>query len=490
MPTIHERSMCRDAVATNTPTVTVGIGDLFGWVDHPVASRVVPLLQRRVHCFTLDRHVGVQHITHCENSFREDECGIYFPAGLISRVVGHLTGMGYTCSLDDQRQWKHSQLVDSSLLASPDLSAEEAEFLRHIAGSNRGINLVSDADEVVRRIGLAAALFPESRILVIAKNRAAVNRLKKGLAKLADRPVIDHSDNYSKHPDGIMVTTSFLAGLWCWRYWNTVIISDVESATTKWMIAQNIELRHLPTYCIFNAANLPTDSRRIMLEENFGPIVGGERDDQSEAVAVVFADTLAPGDRRNDRGLKRKRSLFWHNQQRNDQIAGIARAFVENELDTLTGYGLDAGHVVIAGSISNSSVAILVESPEQGRQLQRHLPGWKLRDIHSNSVCVPGIGNREIGTFCCADRWGIHADVLIRADGTGDWPLGTGRFPSRLVGTTGSPMLIDFSDRMDRQSKRDTASRRAAYKALEWPVSNITGDMNMYKMVTNGELGN
>ena len=116
-----------------------------------------------------------------------------------------------------------------------------------------------------------------------------------------------------------------------------------------------------------------------------------------------------------------------------------------------------------------SRTAILVESQEHGKSLKRLLPSWKLRTIHVDTSCFPAIVGGEIATMTCAAAYGVSADVVIRADGGADWPLGDA-ISCRTILSPGDALLVDFADHRDKQARRDTASRRAAYQHRGWVI--------------------
>ena len=118
--------------------------------------------------------------------------------------------------------------------------------------------------------------------------------------------------------------------------------------------------------------------------------------------------------------LEFKRRAYWHNDRRNDYIAAVARAFDSMDAGKLRKYGVPFrdGQPAMRNA-PKSIIMVLAASTEQGRELLKRLPGWKLftavrRQRQQGGRSRPA----AIVTETRAAKSTIDADVLIRAGGS------------------------------------------------------------------------
>jgi hypothetical protein len=173
-----------------------------------------------------------------------------------------------------------------------------------------------------------------------------------------------------------------------------------------------------------------------------------------------------------------KRKAYWHNANRNDNVAAVARAFVKQDLGKLGEYGVTfLGYEPMLRHAPDTKVAVLVASTEQARELHKRLPGWKIVDAVPNSgggkVAHTDVGMMEtpgmIITETAAGKDGLVADVVIRAGGS------TGRlcfngFPPPLDNDTREAVVMDFVDEFDERAALDAKRRRREYDLLGWEM--------------------
>jgi len=172
------------------------------------------------------------------------------------------------------------------------------------------------------------------------------------------------------------------------------------------------------------------------------------------------------------RSLEWKRTGFWHNDRRNEYIASVARAFVEQSMKKLRKYGVRFQGDKPAYTNSDApEVVLLVESIEHGRELLKQLDGWMLFDRaageRSNTTEADPRGKIITATRAAMD--GLEADVVIQAVGG----AGIGVFQNTVAEPTTSvshvpALIVDFADSWDDMAAVDDRSRTRAYKRLGW----------------------
>ena len=167
--------------------------------------------------------------------------------------------------------------------------------------------------------------------------------------------------------------------------------------------------------------------------------------------------------------LEFKRRAYWHNDRRNDYIAAVARAFDSMDAGKLRKYGvLFRGGQPALRNAPESVIVVMVASTEQGRELAKRLPGWKLVSAVAGSGSKEVESARSIVTEWKASKSTIDADVIIRAGGSAGIGCFKGLAPLDDAQSKWEMSLVDFEDEFDRRAVRDRAWRRREYELLGW----------------------
>lgn len=168
--------------------------------------------------------------------------------------------------------------------------------------------------------------------------------------------------------------------------------------------------------------------------------------------------------------LERKRTHYWRNQERNKRIAQVAQAVTSQDRAALKKIGLRNKDVRVIKEFDKNKVAVLVESPEHGRELLPLLPRWRMLDMVEEEALKDVQEEKDhanmpvVMTMVFAAQKGIKADILIRATGT-EWPLRIKGFPRKEgKDTPGEALIIDFDDKFDAATQEDTKRRVQEYK--------------------------
>ncbi len=155
----------------------------------------------------------------------------------------------------------------------------------------------------------------------------------------------------------------------------------------------------------------------------------GHGDGGNTIPAQLFVcDAPLPAVGHCDGPLDRKRKTVWHNEPRNNLVAALATGFADRQIELLWGCGLLLDQETLAWPAPWPTwTAVLVESPEHGRQLQALLPAWRLVHAVGGSAALdaPQLGlqaaHRTIITLVAASEMtSFSPDVLIVPMG-GDW---------------------------------------------------------------------
>lgn len=172
--------------------------------------------------------------------------------------------------------------------------------------------------------------------------------------------------------------------------------------------------------------------------------------------------------------LEYKRAAYWHSAERNNLLAKIAQSCAECDLAALGNQGLLlTENQFPVPNHQFMTVALLVESPEHGRELAQRLPEWWFRHCVENQV-DPHQGKvrrnmqlRTIDTLFFAHGCSIYdPDILIVA-GSNWAPVlssysGCAHQRRRIV--------IDLADDCDERAQQETRRRLNAYRFRGWNV--------------------
>ena len=362
-------------------------------------------------------------------------------AGLVPRVVAHLERLGYRVKVQHMTRWESLLNANHTMRESGNETAEDQRFLDALAVSPRGQVVVRNDAELVGLVAKLGSFFPTAHTLIVAANLERVDRLYGVLSKCCDRPVKRTLDGLWSIAVRTYICTR-AAFCWCTAQdWTIVVFADPESAlaalsqmnmATMIREAQN-DMRGLLSYCFVPVNQRLGPREKLRLESICGAEIYRQPDSAGPPAAVtanlVRMPECPPLPRHAT--LDDKRAL-WQDAPRNAAIAQLATTIASGNLTAIKRCGLSN---CLPADISELSVAILVESTAHGRALLTVLPDWQLgHEVPALSEPAAGrphapVNHRIISTLVYAQRNGVHADILIRADGAVDWPLAANAFP-------------------------------------------------------------
>ena len=442
-------------------TIEVQITRHHASLDAMHEDLVAPILCTVEHLLVINADGGCQPQQQIECHFSVLEGKIVFAAGLVPLLSQKLEQQGYDIQVMDRTFYSHLHHADETILDDPELTPEEHKSLAKLNCTPRGQILLDHPSQTGRRIALLARLFHDRNILVVVRNTHEKKRIAAEIARHTDRPVTTNPKEAWSHHPRLLVLTLKLSENVGGDDFDILLYADTQSALSN--STQTLPLRFRDAISYAFRAVQPTlhPTEEFKLQQVFGPVIyQRENPNPHPDVTVLFAevaDDEVP--QSTDTGLARKRDQYWHNQCWNNAIIRVTQSAVAQ--------GLPEGRSAPSSEVS--SVAIIVESTEHGRELMTRLHGWELRTMNDYTSCVPAVQHREIATFRYATTHHISADIVIRADGGPDWPLGDA-LVSNIRATQDRVTLIDFRDQRDKQSRQETESRRAAYQQVGWEI--------------------
>lgn len=450
--------------------VRVVVDVKIAWVEPGLPHLLGPALSATRRDYRCGGSRGVESVTVREAMFVAENGRLFIGAGLVPRVVAILRQHGHEVELRDgthpgRRRWTRT---DDAWLAKQD--AETRAFVATLVENRRGQLVVSRLADKIRLIASMSRAFPKATISVVTATIQRARLLRYRLRPAVRTPVeLFHGGSYRSSVRLRVCTIGSLEH----RETDILVFDNATDAASK----RGIELQHLLTnhrvYGFASAADDQGKLARLVIEGLVGPIVheapgpGVRR----AGVRVLLAEVPPVELPLGLDALERKRRAVWHHEPRNVVIAQIARALAAGRPEDVWRHGLLLGYGegLPAGRDGVLRVAVLVDSPEHGRALARHLPGWTVRSGRDGTG--PTTPDRSILTLVRASAMKrLNVDVLVRADG-GTGALDLPGFPPRVAGKEArTVLLIDLGDDGDARAAAATRSRLEAYEARGWQV--------------------
>jgi hypothetical protein len=438
-------------------------------VSPRLATLVIPFLEYSPKHFVACGPFGVQ-ASHSRHQFYQIDQDGYLKtaAGFLPLVVDACEQQGIAVSVVDRSRWPVLEKATGALSAIA--TSADQELLNALANNPRGRLVVGYASELHGQTQNLLTLFSGNRCLVVTPNGEQRDKHCAKLSCRLSRPVSTHDDIVWGSPDRVtIITANCFAGVSIVNVdFDVVVFTHPNCVTGDQAFETAVQLNHELLYCFVPHGYQPDALSQFRLEAVCGEVIHTSVT-AAPSVHVVMVEAppiQAPG---KLTPLERKRTTIWHNDQRNDLIAGIASAVASGDVQTFSQRCEFLNqHGDLLSQRSNLGIAILVESTEHGRELQRRLPEWTLDTAIPDDDGVTGCCSchRSIVTQAFASQ-GLNADVLIRATGTAS-PLMVRGFPSILQ--TRAIVLFDLADDFDEQAICDTAARIRDYKSRDWIV--------------------
>lgn len=387
--------------------------------------------------------------------------------GLLPRIVDECETQGIPIQIIDHSRWPVLEQAAENLAEI--VTDDNRNLLNAVIDNPRGQLITSGEQQQRSFLWCISQLFPDRRILIVVSSGEQRDRIHGFLSSFLDRPVFTHRniDWFARNRIVVVTTQSFSINP-VNDDWDIILFASPEAAvaTQSFEMASRVEKELM--YCLRHSGFDSDNLTRLRLEATCGPPIYGANEPKP-IVQVVMAEAPSIQPSGKLPALERKRRTIWHNDQRNDRVADMAIAVANRNSRTFSQRSetLSRGLEVV-NDFPNPGIAILVESSEHGRELQRRLPGWTLHTAVPNrdGVLDGGTCHRSIITQTFAGL-GVYTDILIRATGTAS-PLVVKGFPS--VQQRRAIVLFDLADDFDAQAMRDTRERIRDYQSRGWRV--------------------
>lgn len=451
----------------------------------PAVPVLEPYLEYRLTEFKKGGPLGFQQhedqILMWMHDFRERMC---IPSGLVPRVSRILTEHGYQVDVHDHRRFKARFAVDEAFLGLT--AGDDRRLLDAVRREPLGQIEIEGFKDLIATMRLIISMYPKACVLIPVATKALARKIHHKLAETADFAVQLFGGAWPEKLPRCMVCTFSGITPNQTHNWDIILLADAAGAAGTRSV-QAMSQFHGPAekenhrVYSFLLPGLRLGRRgRLRLESMAGETIY-RLAPQRAGVRVLWLPT--PSCRAIDEdatALAFKRKAYWHNDRRNDYVAAVARVFASPDPDKLRRYGVrfQDGKPVLRNA-PDSVTMVVVAFTEQGRELAKRLPGWKLFDA------VPGGSHQDADTTALtkwivtetrAAKHKIDVDVLIRAGASTGTACLEGLQQQANNGDQQDVLLVDFNDQFDPRAIQDSERRRREYELLGWDDSSPVVD--------------
>jgi len=386
------------------------------------------------------------------------------PVGCVQRVQKELQRLGHTVRVVDLRRSGGHQL---SINQRYQAEAESAFPGLTAAVSSASLGTIL-ANPSVRGqvIGTIARLYSKARIFVACATRHQTRELAAKLGHFVGGSVDTVCGWNWRSGYRVVVGTFTSLDRSQPSDWPIVIFADAKQAIRRATHEARSQYGNSRIYAIAEPHRPRSQKADLLVEVLAGPVIytAPSACYIPPAMDVMFARYGAPeapiyGESRQ------KRQQLWQHPQRNRAIAAVAQAVCGHDHYALARHGiLLDGHSDSPTLPASPSPIIVVESPEQAKQISQLLEGWPIYSggAVERSDAKWGLPPRSIATTVHAEKHRyIGANVVIVAAG-GQLP----QIPSAFTKRRGQVLLVDFADEFNAAALQDTKDRLAVYQKI------------------------
>jgi hypothetical protein len=460
--------------------VTITIDGPLATIDPPRDGLVAGLLAYDETTCQPGGPLGYRHARRRGALFDRDAEGrLVVMAGHVRRLVEALEADGRRVEVknltaQDKRLVPNRRQIDGA-------GEEERVYLDAVAAHHRGQVVFRDDRQLARLIELARRVYPRARTLVVCKNRRRVRSLMWQLRRRL-RGEVSASAGHGFDPDSrvlIVTTQQFHPAMQDPSFFGLVLLVEADRVVDAAVSRDALALvGHRRVYGFVRPGLRLGQRECLELEGVCGPVLymaPGPRGPTARVKVVLAEAPWTPVPPADD-ALDHKRKAVWHNQPRNEAVAGLAIALAAGRDDDLRQKGvLHFDARLPAPTVAGRRVVVLVESTEHGQALTEYLPGWRFftapTAVGGERLPESGLPATCIITLMAATTLShLPADLLVRAGG-GRGLLDLPGFPPSSVDGRREVVVVDLADDADGSAEGDTRARLNNYARMGWTIS-------------------
>jgi hypothetical protein len=470
--------------APHTQDVLLHRNGIITCVEKGVPDWILTKLSRPRRVFLVARSQQIESTSIDDQGYGYDDDGFLgILSGFVPRVSRELIEAGFTVQLKDESDVNSPE---RSWDAFNGADAHTVSLLQNLDREPRGQILISSRVDQIKAIVLVYRFF-QGRIAVVCENRSEAHRITARLRSIISEPIAIIIKQFVASHTRLEVGTVDCIDFY---FRDVVIFARAAQVQGSRTLENMLRLERQRIYGLTLDCERLSPRQEFFLEGLTGPVLGqlGGARKRRRDVAIYLANWRCRDHEYGPFGLAWKRSAIWHNSERNESIASIARALVDGDESPLwvAGVFLQSSRKT-GGAGHPQRVAILVESPEHAAALIRRLPGWRVMTSQVKTSALntdppdslSRTGSAEpvsefdrtiITTVALRSLERLDVNVLIRAEGT-PWPSSLPMISDcKRVEERAHLVVIDFHDSFDMVARDATSDRLKSYADQGWKL--------------------
>ena len=457
---------------------SVKIGPAYSSIEPPPSVKFAEPLKYVAKDFEVGGPLGYREQAHEYSTWtfdKEDRLLIQTPA--LQVVTDALLAEGHEVKQKDFRKPSNRLKPDEDVVALT--RGEDRTMVRAIEGCYRGQVEVRSFNQTVAALLLIVRLFPKARILILVPTNSMARNLVHHLKPELGGRIRRRRPNEKPAAKGCLVSTFALFRFWSQHYpdegepdrnWDLILLPDPLRSLGKVALAALVRFSFLACrlYSFIQPQAALSQRERVQLTAVSGPLIY-RVPKVRVGTQLLWVDVPNCGVVRWTSPLEWKREAYWHNTCRNEFVAAVARAFSRGDVGKLRKLGVRVeGGVPDTRGGKSPVVAVLVESSEHGRELQKLL-GWPVFSYPSSTSetqqeRTPGV----IVTATRAERRGLTPDVMVVASGSPALLNLERAWPKTTEFDDSEVLVVDFRDGYDAKMKSAADDRAKDSEQRGW----------------------
>ena len=418
-PATFEPGVAQVSKALTATPVHLHVEGLRAWIT-PALAEVAALLQCPRRRFGSRGLLGCPLVSEQVPFSTVDPNGrLCFPVGYVPRVLELLAARNMPVTITRCQDRIAHLALDAAVLAGA--GAPGHAILQATQRQPVGRIILRYRHQVIRFLALICRAYPQAQIAIAVSTSAEAKQFSWLLEKTRQFGRVEiFNGRGMRYPARITVTTyGSLKGLGGPIQPKDILLL-VEPAkalnriegTSVW--ASQIFAQR--TYALEVGIGRPDPYPDFVIEGMAGRVIHSQvTQPQYDLIRLPPLDDA--GSDRSLTNLQRQR-LRWHDRRCNARVAAVAVALAVGDARAMRRLGIPTAALIPCGTPRHT--VLLVDSVEQGRELQRLLPGWPLlhQPPEGPPAKLPEIPVRII-TIVCARATRPRADIVIYT-GDGD----------------------------------------------------------------------
>lgn len=362
------------------------------------------------------------HFHICSTSVAIDG-HVWFGLGHVPRLLDRFRQAGIRPQIQDDRDLTSPACYRD--VSMPALSTENRRILDALVSSQWPCHLLLDKpSQIDDALWLICKIYRRAPVVIFPASQTEATVTQNLVQRLGLQESIQPARAGCARPPALIIGNSLRGTRRSIRDRSVIVFMDLENAVpavNRGLLMEMFDHRPPIALIALEQTNSCQAYRREEAESIFGRPQAVFSSRPADKVRVIFVPSSAPAPPRTSSCLEGRKQSYWHNTQRNDLMASVAMALVDQNLRRVIELGMP-GDLACELTRARRSVAVAVEAVEHGQVLANRLHGWSIPDQVSSEPPCRRNEDRCIFTLDWAKDTGVRASIVVRASGGDEMP--------------------------------------------------------------------